>query len=29
MAGIARDAGMLPIQRKTGRGAMIKLRGVK
>lgn len=29
MAGIASDAGMLPIQRKPGRDPMIKLRGVK
>ena len=29
MARIARDAGMLPIERKTGRCAVIKLRGVK
>jgi hypothetical protein len=29
MARIARDAGMLPIEWKTGRCAVIKLRGVK
>ncbi len=29
MAGIASDAGMLPIQRKPGRGPMIELRGIE